>query len=287
MTKQMKQPFHPEIDKPCFIKGINKKGIVKEWIPTGRTKVTYFSRENDKRITAWFSNSQLEEHRPVKRNNEGGSIDYSRFKSTLPHLKETVLSKNEVEKLLKSIGTLKNPLGDKKENHTSQFQQAREFHKAFNCPAPDTPTPLSDKLAINRAAYIVEEVIELLHATAGDDERFDEFYDELINRAQKSYKKQLTKEYPKYKLIGQIDAFTDILYFGNGGFVEMGVIPDPIYNLVHNSNMAKIFPDGKPHYNEVGKVIKPEGWEENFAPEPKIEEEIKNQIELGLKRFKN
>lgn len=271
----MKQPFHPEIDKPCFIKGINKKGIVKEaeWA-TGRSKVTYFSRENDQRITAWFSNSQLEEYRTKK---------LKQVENTLNKVAEhTAASASEIAKnLLIAADAILN------RTPITQFEQAREFHKSFNCPAPDVPTPLSDKLAINRAAYIVEEVIELLHATAGDDERFDEFYDELINRAQKSYKKQLTKAYPKYKLIGQIDAFTDILYFGNGGFVEMGVIPDPIYNLVHNSNMAKIFPDGKPHYNEVGKVIKPEGWEENFAPEPKIEEEIKNQIELGSMRFKN
>ena len=65
MTNKMKQPFYPKINKPCFIKGINKKGIVKEAeLATERTKVTYFSRENDQRITAWFSNSQLEEYRP-------------------------------------------------------------------------------------------------------------------------------------------------------------------------------------------------------------------------------
>ena len=135
--------------------------------------------------------------------------------------------------------------------------------------------PLNDKLAINRVAYIVEEVIELLYATAGHKERFEEFYNELIKRANESYHKQLTKQFPKYKLIGQVDAFTDILYFANGGFTEMGVVPDRIFNIVHQANMGKIFPDGKPHFNEVGKVIKPDNWEHDFAPEPKIEEEIK------------
>lgn len=273
----MKQPFHPEIDKPCFIKGINKKGIVKEAeFATNRTKVTYFSRETDERITAWFGNSQLEKWKPGKHSSVK-SIGFVR--STLPYSKESVLSKEETEKLLKSLDVFRNSI-------PSQFKQVREFHLAFDCPAPNDPTELSDKLAINRAGYILEEVIELLYATAGNQERFKLFFDELIDRAEQTFDKQLKKPFPKNKLIGQVDAFTDILYFGNGGFVEMGVVPDRIFNIVHEANMGKIFPDGKPHYNEVGKVIKPEGWEESFAPEPKIEEEIKSQIELGTKRFK-
>lgn len=167
----------------------------------------------------------------------------------------------------------------------SQFQQVREFHLNFNCPAPETPGALNDKLAINRASFIMEEVIELLHATAGNDERFEAFYKDLMSRAEETYKKQLDKSYPEDKLIGQMDAFTDILYFANGGFVEASVEPEPIFELVHSANMGKIFPDGKPHYNEVGKVIKPEHWERDYAPEPKITAEVKRQIELGSKRF--
>ncbi|MBG9766042.1 hypothetical protein ABD78_19980 [Paenibacillus polymyxa] len=168
------------------------------------------------------------------------------------------------------------------DSHASDFFKVREFQKAFNCPAPDVPTILSDKLAINRASFILEEVIELLYATAGNKERFDKFFAELVLNAEETYDKQLTKPFPEDRLIGQIDALTDIKYFAEGGFVETSVIPDKIFDLVHQANMSKIFPDGKPHYNEVGKVIKPEGWE---APEPKIEEEVKRQIKLGAKRF--
>lgn len=164
----------------------------------------------------------------------------------------------------------------------TDFFKVRDFQKAFNCPAPEVPTVLDDKLAMNRASFIMEEVIELLYATAGTKERFDRMFAELILNAEKTYDKQLERPFPEDKLIGQVDAFTDILYFTNGGFVEASVIPDNIVNIVHQKNMEKIFPDGKPHYNEVGKVIKPEGW---VAPEPLIEEEINRQIELGAKRF--
>ena len=40
--------------------------------------------------------------------------------------------------------------------------------------------------------------------------------------------------------------------------------------------MAKLWPDGKPHYNpKDGKVIKPEGWED---PAPKIKAYIDSVI---------
>ena len=121
----------------------------------------------------------------------------------------------------------------------------------------------------------MEEVIELLYATAGNNVKFEAMFKELQQKMEETYEKQLGKLFPDDKLVGQADAFTDILYFGNGGFAEMGVNPDPLFSIVHGANMAKIFPDGKPHYNEVGKVIKPPQWQ---PPEEFIEEEIKRQL---------
>ena len=41
-----------------------------------------------------------------------------------------------------------------------------------------------------------------------------------------------------------------------------------MFDIVQKANMAKLWPDGKPHYNpKDGKVIKPDGWED---PAPKI-----------------
>ena len=59
-----------------------------------------------------------------------------------------------------------------------------------------------------------------------------------------------------------MDAMVDLLYFVIGTTVEMGIDPSVIFDIVHNANMTKLFPDGKPHYNELNKVIKPEGWRE-------------------------
>ena len=47
-------------------------------------------------------------------------------------------------------------------------------------------------------------------------------------------------------------------------------------DIVQRANMAKLWPDGKPHYNpKDGKVIKPAGWED---PEPKIRAYIDSVI---------
>jgi len=165
----------------------------------------------------------------------------------------------------------------------TNFEKVREFQKAFNCPAPDVPIPLDDKLVTNRANFIMEEVVELLYASSdGDKLKFNEFVHNLINSIYDTYDKQLTKPFPEDRLIGQVDALIDIKYFAEGGLVETSVIPDEIFDIVHNANMQKLFSDGLPRYNGVGKVIKPDGWE---APEPKIEEEIKRQIDLGTMRF--
>lgn len=165
----------------------------------------------------------------------------------------------------------------------TDFMKVREFQKAFNCPAPEVPTPLDDKLVTNRANFIMEEVVELLYASSdGDKDKFQRFTNNLIGSIFDTFKKQLTKPFPEDRLIGQVDALIDIKYFAEGGLVEASIVPDKIFDIVHVANMQKIFPDGKPHYNEVGKVIKPDGWE---APEPKIEEEINRQKKFGASRF--
>ena len=45
--------------------------------------------------------------------------------------------------------------------------------------------------------------------------------------------------------------------------------------------MGKLFPDGQPHYDpETNKVLKPENWEQDFAPEAKIKAEIQRQLKI-------
>jgi predicted HAD superfamily Cof-like phosphohydrolase len=121
--------------------------------------------------------------------------------------------------------------------------EVKKFHEAFKHPVNEKPTMLEIGRLIQRNKWVIEELDE---AEVAED------------------------------VVGQADAMIDAIYFLLGTLVEMGVKPQAVFEIVQEANMAKIFPDGKPRWNEVNKVIKPEGW---VAPEPKIEAEIKRQIE--------
>ena len=57
-------------------------------------------------------------------------------------------------------------------------------------------------------------------------------------------------------LVEVADALTDILYVTYGAGHAFGINLDKCFQEVQNSNMSKIGEDGKPIYNENGKVMK-------------------------------
>jgi predicted HAD superfamily Cof-like phosphohydrolase len=57
-------------------------------------------------------------------------------------------------------------------------------------------------------------------------------------------------------LLEVADALTDILYVTYGAGHAFGINLDECFNEVQNSNMSKLGEDGKPIYNESGKVMK-------------------------------
>ena len=52
------------------------------------------------------------------------------------------------------------------------------------------------------------------------------------------------------------DALTDILYVTYGAGHAFGINLDKCFQEVQNSNMSKLGNDGKPIYNDAGKVMK-------------------------------
>ena len=61
------------------------------------------------------------------------------------------------------------------------------------------------------------------------------------------------------------DALTDILYVTYGAGHAFGINLDKCFEEVQNSNMSKLGKDGKPIYNEKGKVMKgPNYFEPNL-----------------------
>ena len=124
-----------------------------------------------------------------------------------------------------------------------EWNDVKEFHFRFGHPVADRPQQMDPERALKRYHWMLEEINEFIEA------------DEIVEQA---------------------DAMIDVIYFALGTLVEMGIKPDRLFQIVQEANMAKLWPDGKPHYNEEGKTIKPASWED---PHNKLKKEIERQYE--------
>lgn len=164
------------------------------------------------------------------------------------------------------------------------FDEVKEFHEKFDNRQPKNPTSLSGEEAFTRANFIMEEVVELLHASSKNDSAY---FCDLVAQLKIGIDETVAKIENQAKeidvpLVSQVDALIDTLYFTYGTFVLMGVQPAPLFSIVHQANMGKLFPDGKPHYDlQTGKVLKPQNWENDFAPEKKLAKELTRQGQVG------
>ncbi len=108
----------------------------------------------------------------------------------------------------------------------TNFEKVGLFMKTFGQEIKTNASLSSDKINKLRIELIEEELEELKDA---------------IN------KKDLKET---------VDALTDILYVVYGAGHAFGVNLDKCFEEVQNSNMSKLGEDGKPIYNENGKVMK-------------------------------
>ena len=67
---------------------------------------------------------------------------------------------------------------------------------------------------------------------------------------------ELTEAMKNKDLLDVADALTDILYVTYGAGHAFGINLDKCFDEVQNSNMSKLDKNGKPIYNELGKVMK-------------------------------
>ena len=108
----------------------------------------------------------------------------------------------------------------------TNFEKVGVFMKTFGQEVKSKPSLSSDKINTLRVNLIEEEVNELKDAIKNKD------------------------------LKETIDALTDILYVAYGAGHAFGVNLDKCFEEVQKSNMSKLGEDGKPIYNESGKVMK-------------------------------
>lgn len=160
------------------------------------------------------------------------------------------------------------------------FNKVKAFHRLMDGKTRETPRLYDLEQACHRSGFKLEEIVEFLYVTSqGDKGSFDASVAQLHLALDKAVQKVKAKPTPSSPLVGQVDALTDLLYFTYGSFVLMGVDPKPLFDTVHEANMGKIFPDGKAHFDPIThKILKPDDWEERFAPEPHLKRELDRQI---------
>ena len=108
----------------------------------------------------------------------------------------------------------------------TNFIKVKEFMKTFGQEIKDKPSFSDNKINKLRFDLIKEELDELKEA--------------LDNK----------------NLLEVADALTDILYVTYGAGHAFGINLDACFQEVQNSNMSKLGENGKPIYNDAGKVMK-------------------------------
>ena len=105
------------------------------------------------------------------------------------------------------------------------------------------------------------EKVKLFMQTYGQEVKAKaNFSDEKTNKLRidliKEELEELTKAMDEKDLLEVADALTDILYVTYGAGHAFGINLDKCFEEVQSSNMSKLGEDGKPIYNEAGKVMK-------------------------------
>ena len=108
----------------------------------------------------------------------------------------------------------------------SNFNKVKTFMETFSQEVKTKPSFSTDKINSLRYDLIKEELEELKVAMENKD------------------------------LLEVADALTDILYVTYGAGHAFGIDLDQCFQEVQNSNMSKLGDDGKPIFNEAGKVMK-------------------------------
>ena len=108
----------------------------------------------------------------------------------------------------------------------TNFRKVKNFMETFGQDVKNKPSFSTDKINKLRYDLIKEELDELKVALDNKD------------------------------FLEVADALTDILYVTYGAGHAFGIDLDKCFQEVQNSNMSKLDENGKPIYNEDGKVMK-------------------------------
>jgi hypothetical protein len=146
------------------------------------------------------------------------------------------------------------------ERVTNFDSKIRAFNKFYNLPCPAAPT-------LPSRAELIREL--------------NLFYDILLEELKEVYPilqsadRSETLESDEDVLTDIADWLGDIIIYCASQLAKYGLQSDDVLGIIMASNMSKLGPDGKPIYDERGKVLKgPNYWK----PEPMIKRMILARI---------
>lgn len=140
------------------------------------------------------------------------------------------------------------------------YYLTRKFHRAFNHPIAPEPVIPDAKTRLLRVRLLVEEVSEFARASGYpikvllDWERHSSML--LMDAVPELSRDELIN------IVEAADAIADINVVANGAALVWGFPQPHIDRAVFESNMSKLGADGKPIYDEHGKIQKGP----NYAP---------------------
>lgn len=108
------------------------------------------------------------------------------------------------------------------------IKRVEAFHRTFKCLLNNTPAWPNEQDTLLRLQLITEETSELIHAIA------------------------------ERNMVAVLDALTDLSYVVDGTWLAFGLqdVRHAAMEEVHDSNMTKLDHDGKPIFNDAGRVVK-------------------------------
>ena len=146
------------------------------------------------------------------------------------------------------------------EKENKSFQEIiREFNEMYKLPVNDKPSLLGVERLKNFKDILMEEVNEV---------------DSIVEKYEK-FGENMSEENKIDLLTDVSDWLGDMVVYITSESTKHGIDMDRTLQVIMSSNFSKLGLDGKPIYDERGKVLKgPNYWK----PEPKISELLKESL---------
>lgn len=119
-------------------------------------------------------------------------------------------------------------------------EMVTEFHRMFDCAVDD------------RSSDVIGFRMDLI------EEEFNELWDELREALVSAFNEDRVDTL-NLKYIAK--EMADLVYVVYGAAVALGIDLDKAVQIVHQSNMSKVWHDGKPRVRLDGKILKPPSYQ--------------------------